>query len=232
MKRVISLILAIAMIAMFAAIGVSADEIQTVDASCESGEKANATEWTVTKKYFAIQYTMKDYQHEGDTGNNGCCGIIINGSDGEACVFIPYDGATPNNQIKFGPWWDNTKTYGKDNGEGHKEYDITVADGEDAVILLLGEVNGENCTYTCYLNGEQINVWGGDKTFTANFNGQLGWATKLAHSEAEVLFVESDTALGADVFASAAPKTGSATAIVAAVAVLALAGAAVASKKH
>ncbi len=231
MKRVISIILTIAMIATFAAFGVSADEIATVDASSATGEKSNYTEFTVTKKYFAVEYTMKDYQHEGNAGDNGCCGIVLNGGDSNGCMFIPYDGCTPNNCIKFGPWWPAAAGFEAYN-QGQLEVAIDVADGESATLLLLGAVDGENCTYTAYFNGQQINVWGNQQTFTGAFNGTVGWATKLSNSEATVKFVESDTALGADAFASAAPKTGSATAIVAAVAVLALAGTAVASKKH
>lgn len=93
MKRVISLILAIVMIALLAPMAISADEIKTVDASAPADAVAEkADQVTITKKYFAVSYTMNYAAKAGKEGNNGCNGLILGGRDGVGCVFLPYDG--------------------------------------------------------------------------------------------------------------------------------------------
>lgn len=251
MKRIISLILAIMMIASFAVASVSADEIKTVEAkgatngeaSWEAGDIA-----TVTKKYFAVSFTMKAAEHAGILDDNGCCGLMFGAND-DNCVFIPYDGGNTDTQrtigidgaakVCFGKWWGDP-----DFGAQNKENVITDLVNKDVTILVLGEKGDDGkTTFSAYINGNQVTVWGGANTATADFGGRIQWAIRLNNVTATCKFTESDTALDKTVFDQApvtpdqpdepvVPKTGEATAIVALVSVLALAGVVVASKKR
>ena len=215
MKRVISLILAIVMIALLAPMAISADEIKTVDATggeAVASNKSKGDQWTITKKYFAISYTMnyaaKAGKVEGEVKDNGCNGIILGGGDGVGCVFLPYDGVdgnqkTANKALRFGPWW-NTDSFGADRAD----VDASAYVGKDVTILLVGSYENKKLTVKAYLNGNAVKAWGKDEYTVENFNGQLGWATKLAGVKATAKFVESDKALGKDAFDAKAPTTG------------------------
>ena len=244
MKRIISLILAIVMVALLAPMVISADEIKTVDASggtTVASNKSNATQWTITKKYFAVSYTMNYAAEAGlvetDVKDNGCNGIILGGSDAVGCVFLPYDGVngtkkTANKVLKFGPWW-NQDAF----GAKRSEVDVSAYVGKDVTILLVGSYENKKLTVKAYLNGNPVKAWGADEFSVEDFNGQIGWATKLANVKATAKFVESDTALDKTAFdekgGEVTPtKTGEATAIVAVIAVLTLAGATIVAKKR
>ncbi len=247
MKRIISLILAIMMIASFAVLSVSADEIKTIDATGgAAGENKTGLVATVTKKYFAVSYTMVAASAAGAKNDNGCCGLYFNDID-DNCIFIPYEEAGTDTQRGLGIWGGPKVVYGKwwgtpDFGAAANNSIADYADKE-VTILVLGEVADGNVTVTCYINGNKVTVWGDQESATAAFNGKIQWATKLSDHKATVKFTESDTALDKTVFDQApvtpdqpdepvAPKTGEATAIVALVSVLALAGVVVASKKR
>ena len=219
MKRVISLILAIVMVALLAPMAISADEIKTVDATGGEAAASNLSkgdQWTITKKYFAVSYTMnyaaKAGKVDGDTKDNGCNGIILGGADSVGCVFLPYDGVdgnqkTANKVLKFGPWW-NTDSF----GAKRSDVDASAYVGKDVTILLVGSYENKKLTVKAYLNGTAVKAWGADEFVIENFNGQLGWATKLAGVKATAKFVESDTALDKTAFDAKAPvpsvKTG------------------------
>lgn len=263
MKRILSLILAIMMIASFAVLSVSADdvEIKTVEAKGATNGSASLEEGdiaTVTKKYFAVSFTMNAAEHAGIHEDNGCCGLMFGDNDNN-CVFIPYDGGNTDTQrtigidgaakVCFGQWWGNP-----DFGAQNKDNVITDLVDKDVTILVLGEKGDDGkTTFSAYINGNQVTVWGGANTATGDFGGRLKWAIRLNNVTATCKFAESDTALDATVFdekapdqgtdtpenpgnpgtdTPVAPKTGEATAIVALVSVLALAGVVVASKKR
>lgn len=155
------------------------------DASTTDSELWQYTVYTVTKKYFAVSYVMKNYHHTGKTGDNGCCGIVLNGDESNACVYMTYNGASPSNELYFGPWW-NTTEY----GSAAKSYSISVTD--DANVTICGEISDGKATYTGYFNGVENGIWGGGSSFTGSFNGKIGWATKLSNSTASLVIRESD----------------------------------------
>ena len=215
MKRVISLILAIVMIALLAPMAISADEIKTIDASAPAdAEAVKADQVTITKKYFAVSYTMNYAAKAGKEGNNGCNGLILGGSDAVGCVFLPYDAVvdgqkTPNGKVRFGPWW-NT---GSDFSNKQSEVGTLHYVGQDVTVTLVGSYENKKLTVKAYLNGSAIRAWKADEFVVENFNGQLGWATKLAGQKATFKFVESDkpldkTALGEKAATPVAIKTG------------------------
>ena len=210
MKRVISLILAIVMIALLAPMAISADEIKTVDASAPAdAEAVKADQVTITKKYFAVSYTMNYAEKAGKDGNNGCNGIILGGGDGVGCVFLPYDGVkdgqkVANKALRFGPWWPSETDFGKKQST----VDASAYVGKEVTILLVGSYENKKLTVKAYLNGNAVKAWGADEFVTENFNGKLGWATKLAGQKATFKFVESDKALDKTAFEPKAPTTG------------------------
>ena len=214
MKRVISLILAIVMIALLAPMAISADEIKTIDASAPAdAEKVKADEVTIGKKYFAVSYTMNYAAKAGKEGNNGCNGIILGGNDGVGCVFLPYDAVdngqkVPAGKLKFGPWW-NKDAFGKDAGETGLLHYV----GKDVTVTLVGSYENKKLTVKAYLNGSSVRAWTKDEYVIDNFNGQLGWATKLAGQKATFKYTESDkpldkTALGEKAATPVTIKTG------------------------
>lgn len=253
MKRILSLILAIMMIASLAVLSVSADgvEIKTVDATggAESGsDRSDYEAFTVTKKYFALSYTTVAaknagvHESSGNTKDNGCIGLTI-GSEDYGCLYLPYEGDAVDGKRTLGIWGKEQLLAGKWWGDSNfgKVEGTEIADlvDKEVTILVLGEVDNGTVKITAYINGNQIKLMGGQDVASAtDFNGKLGWATKLSNHKATVKFAESDTALDKTVFDAqtpdtpVAPKTGEATAIVALVSVLALAGVVVASKKR
>lgn len=252
MKKILSLILAIMMIATLA-LSVSADEVEIVTKKVAGATDGNASwagndkEFTVTKKYFAVSYTMKAALKAGVDADNGCCGLTFGDGDPDVddnAIFIPYDhgdgtnrilgcwwGDTNHPYVRFGPWWSNP-SFGAE-----ASYEIADLADKDVTILVLGQTNDDGtATITAYVNGTQVKVWGNQDEATGAFDGNIGWAIRLNNTEATLKFAESDKALDKNVFDAedtpAAPKTGEATAVVALVSVLALAGAVVASKKR
>ncbi|MGM9637620.1 MAG: NPXTG-anchored protein [Eubacteriales bacterium] len=255
MKKIVSTLitaaLSAAMCLSMAAMAVSADEIQT---ETKTGFADESNKWTVTEKYFAASYTMKLDENLGQPGDNGCCGIVLGGSDGYACLFIPYDtvdGAPKcNKQVKFGPWWSNSN-----GGAFQKNFDIADdAMGKDATIIVLGsQEDGKLTVDSLYLNGEKLAF---DSCTIDNFNGSVGYATKLTGVEATAKFLQSAEALDATCFDEKtseepetpevpenpdtpeepeepeAPKTGSAVIALSVLGVVALGGVVIASKKR
>ena len=216
MKRVISLILAIVMVALLAPMAISADEIKTADASCpeDQAEKGNVSEWKITKKYFAVSYTMKLDAKAGKTGNNGCNGITLGegeGSTGAGFIFLPYDGEadgqkTCNKMLRFGPWWDAANPFGKNNSIIDISGDNLL--GKEVTIVAYGSFENGTLKVRTAFNGKEVKSWNADEYTVENFNGNVGYATKLSGLKATVKFVESDKALGKDAFDAKAPTTG------------------------
>ena len=215
MKRVISLILAIVMVALLAPMAVSADEIKTFDASAPAdAEAVKADQVTIGKKYFAVSYTMNYAAKAGKEGNNGCNGIILGGSDGVGCVFLPYDGVdngqkVPAGKVKFGPWWGDAGPFRTNAAETG----ILRHVGKDVTVTLVGSYENKKLTVKAYINGDSVKAWQADEYVVDNFNGQLGWATKLAGQKATFKYTESDKpldqyALGGKAAAPVTIKTG------------------------
>ena len=155
-----------------------------------------------------MNYAAKAGKVDGDTKDNGCNGIILGGADSVGCVFLPYDGVdgnqkTANKVLKFGPWW-NTDSF----GAKRSDVDASAYVGKDVTILLVGSYENKKLTVKAYLNGTAVKAWGADEFVIENFNGKLGWATKLAGVKATAKFVESDTALDKTAFDAKAPTTG------------------------
>lgn len=239
MKKILSLILAIVMVASFA-LAVSADEIKVVDASCPEGTNVNEKPAvdSVTKKYFAASYTMTLKDLAGNAGDNGVCGLVI-GDNWQGVIAFTYDGDKDgkkgcDGQLRFGPWWGDQCKFGTARFGDASEFV-----GKEVTLLILGEVNDGTLTLKAYVNGVQQKTWGDKDVATLeNFGGQIGYVSKLAGEKMTYKFVQSDTELGLDVFDEkqpenpVVPKTGEATAFVALVSVLALAGVVVATKKR
>ncbi len=243
MKKIISLILVISMIAAFGALTVSADEITTIDASTISEDGSKKENWGeklyVEKKYFAVSYTIKELPATaGRADDNGCCGIQFN-DDNEAShgyVFIGYlpisadNNCKFNNLVWFGPWWDQTPC-GVDNYQ--VPFDGATVCGKDMTVVCYGTFENGTFKIKTTINGEAVKSWGADEYTIENSTGCINFATKVTNLTATFKFTQSDSPLGADAFdVKEAPKTGSTVAIVAAIAVISLAGASVASKKH
>ncbi len=163
------------------------------DATCAaSADTMNSSQVRVTKKYFAAAYTIYYGAENGVSGGNGCCGIVIDDETSGGCVYVAFaGGVTPDNKLHFGPWWNGGSPYGADGVRW--DYDISNRVGGEITILLLGTDNGNGtATFTCYLDGEQMNVWTGAASFTETFGGALGWATKDFGKKATFRFAQSD----------------------------------------
>ena len=248
MKKIISLILVISMIATFGALSVSADDITTLDASTPSEDGSKKENWGekiyIEKKYFAVSYTIHDLPATAGRGDdNGCCGIQFNDDDTSASAqsshgyaFICYNPNSANgncdfqNKVWFGPWWDDSPC-----GKANKWVDLnadTVV-GKDLTVVCYGSFENATLKVKTVINGEAVQSWGADEYTMENATGCVNFATKVTNLSATFKFTESDSPLGADAFdVKEAPKTGSTVAIVAAIAVISLAGTMVASKKH
>lgn len=90
MKKIISLILAIVMVAAMAPMMISADtdEILTEDAT---GFVEEYQKWEITKKYFALEYIFDLEERAGaNKEENGVSGLWL--ADGNACAAFVYDG--------------------------------------------------------------------------------------------------------------------------------------------
>ncbi len=242
MKKIISLILVISMIAAFGALSVSADEITTVDASTPSENNTKTEKYGeriyVQKKYFAVSYTVKELPAAaGIPDDNGCFGITFNEDDtnNHGCVYMFYNrDLSFGNVVWFGPWWDQTPC-ARSNAQVSLDQD-SVDIGKDLTVVCYGTFENGTFKVKSAVNGEAIQSWGADEFTIENSTGCINFATKVTNFNATFKFTQSDSPLGADAFDAketpVAPKTGSTVAIVAAIAVISLAGASVASKKH
>ena len=204
MKKVLSLILAIVMIAMIVPASViTAGTTEDTNEMTVSGATNGAASWaagdiaTVTKKYFAVSFTMKAAAHAGIVADNGCCGLMFGDND-DTCIFIPYDGGTTDTARKIGidghaavicgKWW-GTSPFGVQERTHIDEYV-----DKYVTILALGTMNDDGtATISAYVNGKQIKVWGNQDEATATFNGKLQWAIRLNNVTADVKFMQSDS---------------------------------------
>ncbi len=239
MKKIISLILVISMIAAFGALSVSADQITTVDASTPSADNSKTEKYGeklyVEKKYFAVSYTVKELPATaGIAADNGCFGITFNEDDANnhGCVYMYYSrDLSFGNVVWFGPWWDNTPCSQANNQVPLDQDGVEI--GKDLTVVCYGTFENGTFKVKSAVNGEAIKSWGADEFTIENSTGCINFATKVTNLSATFKFTQSDSPLGADAFdVKEAPKTGSTVAIVAAIAVISLAGTAVASKKH
>lgn len=206
MKKVLSLILAIVMIAMLVPAVVATaenatettettDTVETTVSSAKDGSEGDIA--TVTKKYFAVSFTMKAAKNAGVPADNGCSGLMFGNND-DTCIFIPYDGGNTDTQrtigidghanVVCGKWW-GTSPFGAQERTNIDEYV-----DKYVTILALGTMNEDGtATISAYVNGKQIKVWGGKTEATGEFNGKIKWAIRLNNVSADVKFMQSDS---------------------------------------
>ena len=175
------------------------------------------SKWTISKKYFAISYTCTLKENAGkvtyklndagkvvqDAANNGCIGLVLGGGDGAGCVYLTY--ANPavatsadavkekpcGKQLYFGPWWGSGVFF-----NGRVNYGISQSNvDEEYTILLYGSYEGTTLKVRAAINGVDFDAWGQEEFTVTNFNGKLGYATKLSGFAAEVRYLESDSPL-------------------------------------
>lgn len=175
------------------------------------------SKWTISKKYFAISYTCTLKETAGkvtyktnsagkvvqDGSNNGCIGLVLGGGDGAGCVYLTY--ANPavatsadavkqkpcGKQLYFGPWWGSGVFF-----KGRVNYGISQSNvDEEYTILLYGSYEGTTLKVRAAINGIDFDAWGQEEFTVTNFNGKLGYATKLSGFAAEVRYLESDSPL-------------------------------------
>lgn len=165
---------------------------------------ANAKQWKVTLRHFAISYTfdLKEYTGYVD-GDNGCLGLIVGGSaendDTYGCMVLNYStsGATrtTDGNIKFGPWW-NSSQLGSNpcpTVNAGSYYEDGVYKDKTIELMIVGDVSYDSkntVKLRAYINGQRVNtVWGGsDEAVGTEFNGYVGWMTKLRGVNATVRF--------------------------------------------
>lgn len=165
---------------------------------------ANAKQWKVTLRHFAISYTLdlKDYTGYVD-GDNGCLGLIVGGSadndDTYGCMVLNYTTAgstrTTDGNIKFGPWW-NSSHLGSNpcpTVNAGSYYEDGVYKNKTLELMIVGDVSYDSANTVklrAYINGQRVNtVWGGsDEAVGTGFNGYVGWMTKLRGVNATVRF--------------------------------------------
>ncbi len=204
MKKVLSLILAIVMIAMIVPASViTAGTTEDTKEMTVSGATNGAASWaagdiaTVTKKYFAVSFTMKAAKYAGITADNGCCGLMFGDND-DTCIFIPYDepgadgkrglGIWGGAKVMFGKWW-GTSVFGAAANAPIDDYV-----DKYVTILALGTKNDDGTTtISVYVNGTKVHVWANQEDATAAFNGRLQWAIRLNNVTADIKFMQSDS---------------------------------------
>ncbi len=199
MKKVLSLILAIVMIAMLVpAAVVTAETIDDTKEMTVPGSTAQTGAIaTVTKKYFAVSFTMKAAKNAGVLLDNGCCGIYFGDND-DNCMFIPYEenhtatqrgiGIWGGAKVVFGKWWGIPDFGAAANAPIDEYVDKYVT------ILALGTMNDNGtATISAYVNGKKVHVWGNQDEATGKFNGKLNWAVKLTGVTADIKFMQSDS---------------------------------------
>lgn len=165
---------------------------------------ANAKQWKVTLRHFAISYTLdlKDYTGYAD-GDNGCIGLVVGGSadndDTYGCMVLNYTttGATrtTDGNIKFGPWW-NSSHLGSNpcpTVNAGSYYDDGVYKDKTLELMIVGDVSYDSkntVKLRAYINGQRVDtVWGGSgEAVGTGFNGYVGWMTKLRGVNATVRF--------------------------------------------
>lgn len=167
---------------------------------------ANARQWKVTMRHFALSYTLKMTEKMGDSSDNGCLGLIIGGAadndDTYGCMVFNYsldkDGSgsrSSDGYIHFGPWWDNTYlgTNGDHTSASLSEY-VGDYKNKNVEIMIVGDVsynNSNTVTLRAYINGKQVKtIWKGatNEVTATGFNGYVGWMTKLAGAQATARF--------------------------------------------
>ena len=216
----IVMIMAIIPVTVFA----TATPWETVDASgyalddFDTKADVYAPEYkTISKKYFAISYTCTLKEKAGrvtyktdDKGtvvqkraNNGCLGLVLGGSDGIGCVYLTYakpavpKSADTVNQLicgrtlQFGPWWGSGVCYNARSATGISQAYMD----EEYTIMLYGSYENGTLKVRAAINGVDFDAWGQEEFTIANFNGKLGYATKLSGFAAEVRYLESDSPL-------------------------------------
>ena len=255
----LAFVLSLTCISGILAASAETSEIQ-VEKHTGAAQYAELNKWTVTKKYFAVSYTMTLTEHPGKAGDNGCCGIVLGGNDSYECVFIPHDtpkGETDpacNGILKIGPWW-TTNDGGALSIRKELPLDTASLYGKEVTLIALcSQEDGKLTVDSVYVNGVKQD-WAG--CTLDNFNGKAGYATKLSDVEATAKFVESDEKLDEKCFDAkpaptpdpdpkpdpdpgkkpattpdTPPKTGTASVVIASVAVISLAGVVIATKKR
>ncbi len=165
MKKIISLLLAIMMIAALA-VSVSADpydevQIEGLPEGVEGYDVEGASSemyaelFEVTKRYFVASFTFPLAEKAGTTADNGCIGLTI-GDENYQCLYVAHDiqypdenmrgpGFEPNDmraQLRVGQWW-GTSAFGA--------YQINYIDGQDGSI---GEESFVGQDITIYVEGK------------------------------------------------------------------------------
>ena len=166
MKKIISIFLAIMMIAALA-VSVSADPYDEVqieglpegvtgyDVEGASNEMY-AELFEVTKRYFVASFTFPLAEKAGTTADNGCIGLTI-GDENYQCLYVAHDiqypdenmrgpGFEPNDmraQLRVGRWWGNAAFPGA--------FQINYLDGEEGSI---GEESFVGKDITIYVEGK------------------------------------------------------------------------------
>lgn len=165
---------------------------------------ANARQWKVTMRHFALSYTLKMTEKMGDSSDNGCLGLIIGGAadndDTYGCMVFNYSpnsagSRSSDGYIHFGPWWDNTYlgTNGDHSSASLSEY-VGDYKNKNVEIMIVGDVsynNSNTVTLRAYINGKQVKtIWKGatNEVTATGFNGYVGWMTKLAGAQATARF--------------------------------------------
>ena len=180
------------------------------------GDTESTVQSVITKKYFAAAYTIDNFETKGGTagvtGDNGCCGILINGGQTAfGAIYFPYFGLANTGTVVFGPWWN----YSTENPDLNKMFgawtavDISSLGGSgDVTLLVLGEVDGTTVKFSTYINGNLIQSYGADVATGENFAGTIGWSTKLTGKEATFKFAQRDSsAYDTSVFAESIDGT-------------------------
>lgn len=134
MKKILSILIAIMMIASLATLVISADTHETEDGLPEGvrgfdieGNDSGDYYFEVTKKYFvaSFSFTLKD--KAGSASDNGCSGLVI-GSEDYEIFYFPYDlcffdadvsgyvsddGTSYRPRLSVGKWWSTNPYVGE-----------------------------------------------------------------------------------------------------------------------
>lgn len=170
MKKILSILLAVMMIASLATLAVSADvydevEIEGLPEGVHGfdiiGNDSYDQLFEVTMKYFVASFTFKLEEQCGNNSDNGCIGLTIGGESYECFYFahdIHYadedkrgpgfdDDLRP--QLRVGMWW-------PDNGSPFGQRQTIYVDGEEDA-LEGGSLLGEQVTITveCHIDVDE-----------------------------------------------------------------------------
>lgn len=169
MKKILSLLLAIMMIAALA-VGVSADPYDeeqieglpegVIGYEIEGASTENFQDlFEVTKKYFVASFSFTLNEQSGKMGDNGCIGLTI-GDENYQCIYVPHDITYPDEdtrgpgfndnlraQVRVGQWW-GTSAFGAcqinyiDGQDGSITEETLV--GQDVTLYVEGVVEIED----------------------------------------------------------------------------------------